>query len=644
MNTQDVKDGTAGETAVDMAATHVIHARTRRERSRTSVIGLLRAIGVEGAFSKEIVDLSASRGGFVPSAKGNAANFESLEVISNSPQGTVMKAYDRNVARTVAMKVLMAPAEAPSEKVLRFVHEAQLTGQREHPNIVPVHEIGVDSAGNVYYVMKYIKGITLQGVIDKIADGDDETIRAFPLSRMLEILTRVCDAVEFAHSHGVIHRDLKPENVMLGDFGEVLVMDWGLGKILSDDDEGRASEAQSWEGPPATVRNVEGDADVFQTMDGVVMGTPAYMAPEQARIDGKSGVCSDVYALGGILYAILTLRPPIQGRTLDEILRAKARGTLTPPVAFNDSATLPHCPSGRIPEALSAVALRALSLSEGDRYGNVESFRRELNRYSRGFSTDAEQAGSVRLAWLMIKRHRERIIAAILLLTVVATVAGISARQVVLANREANAALMRAAGIGDAESRWRVAKVNPSLDSEIEYLRVARGLLEDLNPEARPIRMNFRYVDDKLELDLSNNPMLRDIAVISNLPVHTLFLSNTGVKDLGPLAELSIRRLVLAGTPVESLAYLKGMPLEVLDLNACGAVDLTGVATLPLRRLDLRGSGLVDLGALENHPTLQAVLVPTGLDYTPLRTIKTLKNLSYKRWEQTTESFWAELE
>jgi serine/threonine protein kinase len=627
------------------AATQVISKRTRRDRSRTSVIGLLRAIGIDGAFKEHFVDVTqfASKD---EQPRGNSANFETLEVISKGPHGTVIKAFDRNVARTVAMKVLLSPTEVPEDKVLRFVHEAQLTGQLEHPNIVPVHEIGVDSNGNVYYVMKFVKGTNLRKVIEKLARGDKETIKQYPLPRLLDILNRVSDAVAFAHSRGVIHRDLKPENVMLGDFGEVLVVDWGLGKLLSEESISfgfETSDAIGTTGGLATVRNVQGDADVFSTMDGVFMGTPAYMAPEQAKHSAEIGAYSDVYALGGILYAILTLRPPIQSKKLEEIMQSKLRGAVTPPTAFNGTDELPHCPNGRVPEALSAVALRALSLKPSDRYQSVEEFREELDRYTHGEATEAEQAGTMRLAYLMFMRHRERILALAVFALLVLGVAGVATRQVVQANREAHAALLRAAGIGDAKAKSAIQKVDPAA-VYLERLEEARRALDASNPAAAPIRMTTRYLESgRWELDLSNNDMLRDLTPLAGLEVESLYLANTGVSDLTPLEDLPLRRLVLAGSPVRDLAPISGMPLLELDLGGTQAKDLGATRMVPLLRLNLRNWGFKDLTALTEHPTLEAVIVPEGVDPEPLRSCPNLRYLSHEDWKQTADEFWENL-
>jgi serine/threonine protein kinase len=149
-----------------------------------------------------------------------------LGEIARGGMGAVVEIVDNGILRPVAMKVILGD-EDPS-RLERFVEEAQITGQLEHPNIVPVHELGVNGEGRAYFTMILVRGETLEEVLDAIAEGDRERIGRFPLPSLLEVFLKVCDAVAFAHSRGVIHRDLKPENVMVGRFGEVLVMDWGL--------------------------------------------------------------------------------------------------------------------------------------------------------------------------------------------------------------------------------------------------------------------------------------------------------------------------------------------------------------------------------------------------------------------------------
>jgi serine/threonine protein kinase len=207
-----------------------------------------------------------------------------------------------------------------------------VTGQLEHPNIVPVHELSVDENGQPFFTMKMVRGISLKKVLDLLAAGVPETVEKYPLAARLTIFQKVCHGIAFAHSKRVILRDLKPENLMLGDFGEVLVMDWGLAKVLcrasvpDATDPASHRDALQMRSAVLSVAGVSGS-----TQAGTIMGTPQYMSPEQANGEVESlDERTDVYALGAILYQMLALRPPVTGATVEEVLEKVRRGEVTP--------------------------------------------------------------------------------------------------------------------------------------------------------------------------------------------------------------------------------------------------------------------------------------------------------------------------
>lgn len=171
----------------------------------------------------------------------------------------MLDARDHKLGRSVAMKVMLR-RQASEEEEQRFLQEARVLGQLAHPNIVPVHDVGKDEQGRFFYTMKLVQGMTLQEVIGRLKAGDKEMLAKYPLTTLLTVFQKVCDAVGFAHSRGIIHRDLKPHNIMVGEFGEVLVMDWGLAKILPGSPAAEeAARAQVWAG--AGVRHFEGGSD-----------------------------------------------------------------------------------------------------------------------------------------------------------------------------------------------------------------------------------------------------------------------------------------------------------------------------------------------------------------------------------------------
>src|SRR5580698_7303654 len=175
--------------------------------------------------------------------------YKVITTINRGGMGVILQARDLRIRRTVAMKVMKTSNQFSRENVLRFIDEAQLTGQLEHPNIVPVYELGIDEQGETFYTMKFVKGTTLDDVLRGIRNGKQKTIEKYPLGALLTIFQKVCDGVAFAHSKSVVHRDLKPENIMIGSFGEVLVMDWGLAKNMTSGRREARPEAPSPEAP-----------------------------------------------------------------------------------------------------------------------------------------------------------------------------------------------------------------------------------------------------------------------------------------------------------------------------------------------------------------------------------------------------------
>ncbi|MGB0578500.1 MAG: serine/threonine-protein kinase [Limisphaerales bacterium] len=161
--------------------------------------------------------------------------------IARGGMGAVLTAEDLRLGRTVAMKVMLTQQADPSEAE-RFHQEARVLGRLAHPNIVPIHDVGVDAGGRHFYTMKLVEGTTLHDILRRVSEEDPEALEKYSLSNLLTIFQKVCDAIAFAHSRGIIHRDLKPQNIMVGAFGEVLVMDWGLAKIISAEDFGTLPE------------------------------------------------------------------------------------------------------------------------------------------------------------------------------------------------------------------------------------------------------------------------------------------------------------------------------------------------------------------------------------------------------------------
>jgi tetratricopeptide (TPR) repeat protein/tRNA A-37 threonylcarbamoyl transferase component Bud32 len=319
--------------------------------------------------------------------------------------GQVWLAVDGDLNRQVALKELRPERGSDQTLAARFLDEAKVTGQLEHPGIVPVYELARRSSdGRPYYTMRFIRGRTLaEAARDYHRKREAGQAGPLDLAALLNAFVGVCNAVAYAHSRGVIHRDLKPQNVVLGDFGEVILLDWGLAKLV-----GRPEEAVAFSS--VALDTVEGHA---ATMPGQVLGTPSYIPPEQAEGAAVNHL-SDVYGLGAILYEILTGRPPFEGSDTRELLR---RVVVEPPAR-------PREVVPATPRALEAVCLNALAKKPADRYTSAAALADEVRHFLADEPVHAYREPAAARAGRWMRRHRTLVSgAAILLVTVLAAAA-----------------------------------------------------------------------------------------------------------------------------------------------------------------------------------------------------------------------------
>lgn len=306
--------------------------------------------------------------------RGYAGRYELRAVLGVGGMGEVRLCRDARIGRDVALKVIRRGQGTRADSQARFEREARVQGQLEHPAVVPVYDLGVGPDGAAYFTMKRLRGKTLDQVIDALAMGDEDATAAYTRRRLLVAFTQVGLAVAFAHSRGVLHRDLKPSNVMLGDFGEVYVLDWGIAKVAGAPDLPAGDRDPSGAAPPDRVAPPTHDA---QTLAGDVMGTPGYMAPEQIRgehdrVDGRA----DVYALGAILYEILTLEPLHPRGGIDVVVSSTLDGA--------DARASLRAPERDVPPELEAICVRATALEPGDRYTGARDLTDAVERFLDG--------------------------------------------------------------------------------------------------------------------------------------------------------------------------------------------------------------------------------------------------------------------
>jgi eukaryotic-like serine/threonine-protein kinase len=298
--------------------------------------------------------------------------------VARGGMGSIRKVFDNNLQRTIAMKVLFPEHRSDPKIRQRFAEEAQIMGQLEHPNIVPVHDYGEDD-GTRFFTMYYVRGKTLTDLL-KEHQGEDTREGFF---RFLNVFLKVCDAVAFAHSRGVIHRDLKPDNIMVGNFGEVYLMDWGIARLLNRTGGGAGSATRTI-AMPAIGTSVEDILPVqvkreaaAQDETGQIIGTFFYMSPEQAlaemeQIDERT----DIFLLGGVLFEILTQQPPYMGSTVVDVVRqAQACQVLRPEMI---------APEANIPKGLSDICMKCLQRDSVHRYQSVLELKRDLENFLKG--------------------------------------------------------------------------------------------------------------------------------------------------------------------------------------------------------------------------------------------------------------------
>jgi serine/threonine protein kinase/formylglycine-generating enzyme required for sulfatase activity len=443
-----------------------------------------------------------------------AGRYEREGLLGRGGMGSVWRVHDRWLGRTVAMKVVLSHRASPLE-LARFAEEARVAAGLQHPGILPVHELGALQDGRMWFTMQEVRGESLEQHLQEThrawRRGDEGARPA--LRRLLESFLRVCEAVAYAHERGVIHRDLKPSNVMLGSFGEVFVLDWGLARLTQPPEEGSA-------GPRLT-------------RAGAVTGTPAYMSPEQAS--GRSDEVtarSDVYSLGATLYDLLCDRPPRSGRDVEHLLAAIAAGTPVPP----PSSLAELAPAD---EELDRICTIALAHAPSDRYPSAGGLARDL------------------ALWLDGARQRERALALVAEADVLIATSRASAAQASTRSasaRERLASLPAFAKPEDKHEIWAIEDesrrdahaAREAQTRAIQTLRSALSHAPEL-PEAH-VRLADLYHTSHLELEAAGRQAeaataASDLRLHDRLGRYVTYLAGTGRVTLVTSVEGALVRL-----------------------------------------------------------------------------------------------------
>ncbi|HEV3164425.1 MAG TPA: serine/threonine-protein kinase, partial [Isosphaeraceae bacterium] len=408
----------------------------------------------------------------VGSATSEGQRFRVLRPHARGGLGAVFVALDAELNREVALKQILDQHADDTTSRQRFLLEAEITGGLEHPGIVPVYGLGSYGDGRPYYAMRFIRGDSLKEAVDRFhADQGlkkDAGRRSLALRKLLKRFMDVCNAIDYAHSRGVLHRDIKPGNIIVGRHGETLVVDWGLAKAT-----GKAE-------PSAQERTLmpSSASGSAETLPGSALGTPTYMSPEQARGDlDRLGPRSDVYSLGATLYCLLTGKPPLEGEDIGVVLRAVQEGQFPRP-SQHDSG---------LDKTLEAICLKAMGKEPEDRYPTPKALADDLDRWMADEPVSAYPEPSLARLARWGRRHRTLVAAASLLL--ITAVVGLSVGTVLLSQANARTERQRRlaqANFQKAEDNFR--KAREAVDEY--FTKVSESKLLNV-PGLQPLRKDL---------------------------------------------------------------------------------------------------------------------------------------------------------
>jgi len=623
-------------------------------------------IGQKFTLGRTTLELASVESGTRAVQTTQPSNYDRYEItrqLAKGGMGEVYLAVDHQLHRHVALKVMTPEVAANKDLADRFTQEALVLGRLDHPHIVPIHDLGKDTQERNYYAMKFVRGTTLKEVLHALRQGQASVVERYPLPRLLDVYSKVCDAVAYAHSKGIIHRDLKPANIMIGEFGEVMVMDWGISKILNQ--------------PESSILPEESSNSKEGTRYGTIMGTPSFMAPEQAAGQLEAiNERTDIYSLGAILYNILALRPPITGSSTDaQVIERIQSGQITPPIVYNNdlnNVTVPlHCPDHRIPEALSAVAMQALSKEQSNRYADVHSLQRDVAAFTAGYAPKAEKAGLFRQMRLTVRRHALLAAASsvIILLTLafashaywnehqqgkaIARYVAAAPQCYVLAGKLMKRGLFSEALspaelstqlVSDKPEYWvRLARVQLALHQPTAALRsirhaeklghsdkfteqageICQKLSDEYGPGTLPLHalgIVFHWQNRRgMSMDARHTLGRIEIEKSASWAAAQNAIKEIGLSGRVQRDQHGYLKINLASTKMRDLSPFSRLPIYSLNLWQTQISNLEALRHMPLRQLSLAYTSITDLRPLKGRPLQSLTIAYSPVeDLTPL--------------------------
>ncbi|MCH2204445.1 MAG: protein kinase [Lentisphaerales bacterium] len=597
----------------------------------------------------------------IKAIRQDSSRYSQSRIHAQGGMKKIIRSTDRLTYRQIAIAKMKAEKFSISDLKM-FLHEARILARLNHPNIVPIHDIGVDQQNQPYFTMKLLSGESLGEILDKLRAKEEEYVARFPLPRLLEIFIKICDATAFAHSRNIVHRDLKPDNVQVGDFGEVLLCDWGLAKDINL--------------PNQSTEEIKiSEIIERQTLNGTIKGTPGYMAPEQVDDLAEITEKTDIYALGCILYSIITLEKSIDSSDLDTIVDSITTGDIVPPhLRVSDN----------VPKALEAVTLKAMSVAPDKRYESPNEIASEIKAYLDGFATDAQKADFKTQIYLLIKRNKTISTLIFCSFLIIATL--VSYFLIELKKREAMAldAMKEAQFQKSAKDNLghsvapdfynkaieelkaynfkqaiNFARICTELDNSyikgwslLGKLQIGRhdfsGALQVFQKGNTPSNQKLAALCQELQKNqnLTNDAILSllthsDLKNILPFFINTLY-QNMSIENKNKMAIDLFKQLNKSNgarievqnsinwkiVPVnfkkvhqQSLELLHGLEVKSLDLSSCPAFSLKVLSSLPLETLNLSNSKFLNL-----NPLKDIKLKGLNISHTQITDLKILRN------------------